>query len=310
MQRRQNKIVSEIKKYKSKKYYKKVHIVINPASGKNEPILNIINSVFSKHNIDWSISVTKKFGDATRMAKKAAKSDIDLIAGYGGDGTQHEIVNAIYGSGITIAILPGGTGNGFAAGLGLPDTLVESLELIATSISIAKVDIVDIGKKYFLSRLYTGIEPDEQTSRQMKDKYGVFAYAISGLKRRTTRKLINYEIEIDSKKVQVTGLKLYIVNSASTGVKIPIGHSLPTDGILDVFLLDEKISSYLAVAERTIDIKGKLAGHNYWSGKKITIKASPDQAIWADGEYIGRTPITANVIHQAVNVVVPNDIAN
>lgn len=305
MQRRQSKIVSEIRKYKSKRYYKKVHIVINPASGKNEPVLNVINSVFSKHDIDWSISVTKKFGDATRMAKKAAKSKVDLIAGYGGDGTQHEIINAVYGSGVTIGILPGGTGNGFAAGLGLPDNLTESLELIATSRSIAKVDIVDVGNKYFLSRMYTGIEPDEQTSREMKDKYGVFAYAISGFKRRKTRTPIKFELEIDSKKVKVTGMKLYVVNSASTGVKIPIGHSLPTDGILDVFLLDEKLSSYVAVAERTLDIKSRLAGRNYWSGKKITIKSFPKQAVWADGEYIGRTPLLLKVIHKAVDIVVP-----
>jgi diacylglycerol kinase (ATP) len=302
----QRKIISEIKKYKAKKKYKTVHVIINPASGKNEPILNAINSVFSKHDIDWNVSVTKKFGDATKMAKKVAKSGVDLVSGYGGDGTQHEIINGVYGTGVTVGILPGGTGNGFAAGLGLPDTLTESLELIATSDSVAKVDIVEVGKKFFLSRLYTGIEPDEQTSREMKDKYGVFAYAISGFQRRKTRKPIEYELTIDGKKVEVVGEKVYVVNSASTGVKIPIGHSLPTDGILDVFLLDEKLSSKVAVAERTLDLKGKLAGHNYWSGKKISIKSTPDQAVWADGEYIGRTPIEMKVIHKAVDVVAPH----
>jgi diacylglycerol kinase (ATP) len=303
-QRGQQKIISEIRKYKAKKAYKIVHIVINPASGKNEPILNVVNSVFSKHDIDWSVSVTKKFGDATRLAKAAAKK-VDLVAGYGGDGTQHEIINAVYGTGVTVGILPGGTGNGFAAGLGLPETLEESLELIATSKSIAKIDIVDVGKKFFLSRLYTGIEPEEQTSRESKDKYGVFAYAISGLERRKTRKVIDYELTIDNKKIKTKGLKLYVVNSASTGVKIPIGDALPTDGILDVFLLDEQISSVVAVAERTLDIQGKLKGHNYWTGKKITIKTTPSQAVWADGEYIGRTPLSIKVIHKAVDIVVP-----
>jgi hypothetical protein len=29
--------------------YKRIHVIINPASGKNQPMLNIINDVCSKH---------------------------------------------------------------------------------------------------------------------------------------------------------------------------------------------------------------------------------------------------------------------
>ena len=39
--------------------YKKIHVVINPASGKDEPVLNVINDVFHQYEVDWSISVTK-----------------------------------------------------------------------------------------------------------------------------------------------------------------------------------------------------------------------------------------------------------
>jgi len=54
--------------------YKKIHVVINPASGKNEPIINVLNDVFHQYDdIDWSVSVTKKFGDATEQAREAAE---------------------------------------------------------------------------------------------------------------------------------------------------------------------------------------------------------------------------------------------
>ncbi len=38
---------------------KSIHVVINPASGYDEPILNAINCAFREHDIEWSISVTQ-----------------------------------------------------------------------------------------------------------------------------------------------------------------------------------------------------------------------------------------------------------
>ena len=56
---------------------KRIHVVINPASGQDEPILNTLNDMFNKHDIDWSASITKKYGDATEFARKAAESGGD-----------------------------------------------------------------------------------------------------------------------------------------------------------------------------------------------------------------------------------------
>jgi len=51
--------------------YKRVHVVINPAAGKDAPILNTLNRVFHKYGVDWQISITKMFGDATQMTREA-----------------------------------------------------------------------------------------------------------------------------------------------------------------------------------------------------------------------------------------------
>ena len=77
---------------------KRIHVVINPAAGKDEPILNVLNDVFQKHDIEWRASVTYKYGDATEVAQQAAADGYDIVAGYGGDGTQHEIANGIIGT--------------------------------------------------------------------------------------------------------------------------------------------------------------------------------------------------------------------
>ena len=48
--------------------YPKVHVIINPAAGQNEPILNVLNDVFHPAGVSWDISLTHKSGDAARLA--------------------------------------------------------------------------------------------------------------------------------------------------------------------------------------------------------------------------------------------------
>ena len=188
--------------------YQRIHVVINPASGKDEPVLNVLNDVFHRHGVDWDVSITKKYGDAAAQAKAALADGVDLVVGYGGDGTQHELANAVLeaadavGGPARIGILPGGTGNGFAREMGVPGTLREATEVLCRSDRVRSIDVgrllevgnVDVPDRYFIQRLYVGVEPEEQTSREMKDRYGVFAYAVNlaqrgpGGRRRVSRR--------------------------------------------------------------------------------------------------------------------------
>src|SRR5688572_2785449 len=132
--------------------YQKIHVVINPASGKDEPILNTLNDVFHSNGVDWDISVTKKYGDATEQAEAAIARGVDLVAGYGGDGTQHEIATAVLRTGgkVPMGILPGGTGNGFAREMNIPKTLEAAAKVLCTSQRIRKIDAARVNEQYFI----------------------------------------------------------------------------------------------------------------------------------------------------------------
>ena len=117
----------------------RIHVIINPAAGQDQPILNTLNDVFNQFKVDWEVSITKKFGDATQMARAAAASGVDLVVGYGGDGTQMEVANGVLGSDTPMAILPGGTGNAMAFELNIPRDLRQAAELICQSGNIRKV---------------------------------------------------------------------------------------------------------------------------------------------------------------------------
>lgn len=289
--------------------YRKIHVIINPVSGKDQPILNVLNDVFYKNDIEWDISITKKFGDATEFARKAAESGCNLVVGYGGDGTQHEIANGVMGTGVPMGVLPGGTGNGFGNEMGLPTELRPAVELLCSSYNTRNIDIVklvDGGEGYFVQRLFTGIEPEEQTSREDKNKYGTLAYLGRDIKRLGNVKDIKYTLTIDGETIEVMGHKCYVVNSAKAGTGLSISKNFKVDdGYLDVFMLSQDKKSTDAALNRFFNLENEKAGMFYWRGQKIKIDAETDQPVWTDGEYTSRTPVTMEVVPGGLTVVVP-----
>jgi diacylglycerol kinase (ATP) len=286
--------------------YPRVHVIINPASGPNRPILNTLNDVFRKHEVDWDVSITKRYGDATQQAKEAIARGVDLVVGYGGDGTQHELANAIIGTGMPMGILPGGTGNGFAREIGIPKELDEAVELLCTSSTVRHVDAVRVGNEYFIQRLYAGVPPESQTSRDLKERYGLLAYAITLPKQVLRATESEYRLTIDGCVINLSGIKCYIVNSGKTGTGISIDVDFSaSDGVLDVFVVSRKPLSLMAAEARFFKLPTWDAGLYYWRGREITIEAQPEQAIWMDGEYQGSSPVTAQVVPGALPVVAP-----
>ena len=301
--------------------YRRVHVVINPASGKDEPILNTLNDVFREHEVSWDVSITHAYGDAGRQAQRAIDDGVDLVVGYGGDGTQHEIANAVVtatvatGRRTPMGVLPGGTGNGFARELGVPRKLRDAVAVLCTSARTRAVDVgrlrsvghAEVDDRYFIQRLYIGIEPEEQTSREQKNRFGVFAYAISGAGRLSVPREFQYHVEVDGETLDFAASKVYLVNSGMSGAGLRIARTYAIDdGLLDCFALDKQtVDTFVAAGERFLDLHTERARRYFRQARSIAITVEPDQPVWTDGEYIGRTPIAVDVLPGALTVVVP-----
>ncbi len=301
---------------------KYVHIIANPATGRNVPFLKRVNDNFRPAGIHWQISVTHEIGDGTRLGQEAIDKGADMLAVFGGDGTIKDVAGAIVGTGIPMLILPGGTGNLMAAELNLPQGLGRACRLVCgDEYQTAAVDVGKLGNNYFLHRIGVGVESDVvlDATREMKKQFGKWAYVFASVKALQEIPVANYRITLDgSEIIEGKGVACAVANAGTIGVgNLTLSKSIGiNDGKLDViFLRTAHIEGILELFSMITGIKEESprvpnpaldASHlvNHWQVKKVLIEADPVQKIQADGDVVGETPQLVEVLPASLRIVV------
>jgi YegS/Rv2252/BmrU family lipid kinase len=288
--------------------YKRVVVIVNPAAGQDKPILGTLNKAFREASIDWDMQLTKEAGDAYRLARDAAAAGVDAVAVYGGDGTVMEVANGLIGTGVPMAIFPGGTANVMSVELGIPSDLAEATALVAGSASAVRtVDLGRVGDRYFLLRVGIGFEADMMNAadHDTKERMGRFAYVLSALQALQQRTIARYTLDLDGERVEVDGLTCMIANSGNMGLPgVQMAQDIDvSDGLLDVLVVnDAAVGTLLSVAASAIGVSDPL---QRWKAKRVTVTTDPPQAIICDGEPLESGTVTAEVVPAALKVIVP-----
>lgn len=87
--------------------------IINPTAGtrKYERYIDWIEEYF-EHRDDYIIHITEYAGHAQQLVSQYYKEDTACVFSIGGDGTAYEVLNGL-NEGVTMAVVPNGTGNDF-----------------------------------------------------------------------------------------------------------------------------------------------------------------------------------------------------
>jgi diacylglycerol kinase (ATP) len=294
---------------------KRVQVIINPTAGQDQPILGTLNRVFHDAGIAWDVSITNKAGDARRFARAAALAGVDVVAAYGGDGTVMEVASGLIGSTVPLAIFPGGTANVMSLELGISSDLAQASALVcAEECTIVPIDMGQLGaNQHFILRVGTGLEADmvEGADRDLKNRLGTLAYALSALQAIQNPTVSQYQLTIDGQQIEAEGISCLICNSGnlgSAGLALSSATSI-RDGLLDVFVLQQaNLPSLLSLTRDVLtQTEPTTAALQHWQGREITLVAEPNQALQADGEVLGETPLSAKVLPGVVRVIVPGD---
>jgi diacylglycerol kinase (ATP) len=191
--------------------------------------------------------------EAAALALAAARH-APLVAVVGGDGTIREAAAALAGTGVPLAIVPAGTGNVFAAELGVPRNIDGAIGLIETG----QAQAVDLGlatwgpaesgsprpaagSNAFVVACGIGFDARvmARASAEHKRRLGFAAYIVAAVREAARPHSATFRIEADDETYELTGLVVMVANCGQiipgfVGPRHPID---PTDGLLDVIVV-------------------------------------------------------------------------
>ncbi|HEY0273968.1 MAG TPA: diacylglycerol kinase family protein, partial [Chitinophaga sp.] len=161
----------------------RLDIIINPGSGKEEPVLSWLGKALMPTGINWKAHIITHPGEATSIARSLA-GHTDAVAVYGGDGTVMEVAQGLFQTSTPMAIIPGGTANVMAKELAIPTDTQAAIALLTSGrFAIKPVDMGLVNDIPFLIRVNMGIFSDmiTEASPDLKDRWGQWAYGITAL---------------------------------------------------------------------------------------------------------------------------------
>lgn len=296
----------------------RVLVIINPASGQGDPeaLRKTLEEHLQEKGVTYEIRDTQGEGDALKWAQEA--TDVDLVIASGGDGTIMEVMSGLIKNDLPIPLaqLPAGTANLLARAFGIPTDPVEALEVALSGIAVS----TDVGylpdhDRYFALVAGAGWHAQlvEDASRDLKNKLGVFAYAVTGVKNLFRLQRSRIELEIDGKHQRYRANTVMIMNVGEiAGVDLKMGQNISAhDGKLDLSIaspqtLFEVLRLTFRMLTKQYDSYSNL---KYFSASSIRVTATPPLEVQIDGESIGQTPLYAEAVPNGALLIVPEAYA-
>ena len=221
----------------------KAFLMLNPRSGTREGKLqffNIVNTLSEKY--DLRVHLTKSTQDIIDTAKEITEQTVIVC---GGDGTLSHTLEGLRLAGredITVGYLPCGTANDVASTLGLPKKPVESAKRIISGKPIRQDHGSFNGKSYIDTASFgTFTKASYETSQDVKNVFGSFAYFMNGLSEILNLQSISAKIEYEGGVINETDIAFAAIgNTRVIGggiVKLPPEKALLDDGKLDMLII-------------------------------------------------------------------------
>ena len=290
-------------------------IILNPAAGRGRGAQ--MRAIIEKSLPDAAIFETQGAGDGAKLARAAAQNGAQIVVAAGGDGTLGEVVNGIFGSNAKLGILPLGTGNDFARGVGIGTKLDFALETLKTQ----NFRAVDVGiieneteKRYFLNVAGAGFDSrvaariNEHRPKILSKLGGTGAYLVAGICEVRAHQLAQVRLVLDGKTVESRAVLCAIANASSYGGGMRVAPDADlSDGMFDICLIKD-VKKWEFVRAFPSVFAGKHVHHpkvEMFRAATIEFSSDPPLPILVDGEIMGQTPARFEMVPRAMEVLAP-----
>lgn len=289
---------------------RRVMIIHNPVSGRAWTHRLVGDVAVRLRRRGWTVEVapTRRGGDATILAREAARDQFPLVVAAGGDGTVNEVLQPLVGTGVALGVLPVGTVNLWAAETGITSDPA-GLAALFDRRSERWVDVGRMGSRYFLLMASVGFDAAVVTavSERLKQRYGRLSYALAAGSLARGYRGMPVRLRLDGREVTMNVLVLLIGNTRRyAGNWQPIPHAIADDGALDVLAIrgDRVWSGIPQLGALLRGARGERSALFQGRAAEIEIEADGPIPVQMDGDAAGSTPARFVVAPRALRVVV------
>lgn len=300
-------------------------IIANPRAGRGRAghRLRQVAARLNAKGCDTRILETARRGHAEILAGEALDAGNRLIVAAGGDGTVHEVVNALaerpnrMGE-AEIALLPIGSGCDFARMFSIPSIPLEQVEYLiggnTRSIDLARIDFeTPHGSRirHFVNIAEIGLGGDNVRRADGLPRWlGGSRYAIAFWITLARYRPQSISVHAGHDHFEGRCLTVTVANGQFFGGGMWISpHSDPGDGVLDVQISTGQKRQAVTVIPKVY--RGThLPDRNIMqtAAAAIHVDAEFPAPIEADGEVLGTTPADISVVAGAVRLRVPQGV--
>jgi diacylglycerol kinase (ATP) len=297
-------------------------VIANPRAGRGRvgTHLPAIERILTEARLGYRIVRTTHPGHATEVARDALARGERYLVAAGGDGTVHEVVNGMLGGGrpaaadAVLGVVAAGSGCDLVRSFGLPGDTVAAVRHLAGDrvrpIDVGRVDFTDGPAqvtRYFPNIAEAGLGGAVVARAARLPAFlgsarylAGFWLTLPGFRPATVR------LDADGRAYQWRAHNVVVANCRFYGGGMQISpRSEPDDGALDVLVMAGPKSDAFTMLPRIY--RGTHLPHRNIAelrASRLAIEADPPFPIEADGETLGTTPATFEIIRAAIRLKV------
>ncbi len=298
------------------------HVIafVNPAAGsKRGTVVHERLKEFQEPRI--TLHVTTVDFDFAQAIREGLDSGADRILVAGGDGTLMQsvsgAVNVMGNDTLPVGWVPTGTGNVVSGFLGIPHRLDTAIKLALGAGKLREIDLAKVNDQCSVLRISTGFEAETavNVSREDKDRLGLLAYGISGVRSLAQAKPVEYLISLDGQPpLRVEGITAFVTATGAltwiNGLDVINEAIQPDDGLLYAGVWRPLNPERVLTSVTHLITGNGLPPESilyFTARKRIVIDTKVPQNTQIDGDSLGKTPIIADLLPKALRIVVPRD---
>lgn len=290
--------------------HKKLLVIVSKTSGAQDDVRQTIEKTLQEYSIGYVYKVAKKPADVTKIIKEHGSLFQD-IAVYGGDGSIIAALKALADSKQRLILLPGGTANVIANHYNIPSELNDIIAMYAANTyQVKNFDMAGSDVGLFAFDMHSGwwAEAIADAPSSAKSTLGVFAYALSALKKVPSAQKQLFRFTVDGKRKIVKGYSITVANQPMQHI---FGYDLFASkhrpGVMNVAVLKRLSAVRLFAWAIGRNYFGRSFGGIFamYKGHEIVLQQGASEVLFDDSPLDIKFPMTMTGFKSATKIIIP-----